>query len=179
MQVEGFVLGMKSHVSNRLVQVLDPNLVCAFIVLSILSFPVAVTVSALVIGHVDFFRFQYAIRVDLCLHLFTQALLCDISKTSIGIYACDEFTQVLWPAITLRHRPQDERLGWVRHVGSESGWSAGASLQLCATEVGMRRYARRGERPNQWLDSIRVRSRAWATLGSLGGRPCELGKLVE
>lgn len=143
MQGNGFVLSMQSHVSNRLVQVLDPNLVCAF-VLGIISFPVAITIHALAIGHVDFFRFQDAIRFRFCLHLFAQALLCDISKPSVGIYACDEFTQVLWPAITLRHRPQDERLGWVgRHIGSRSGQSAGASLQLCSTEVGTRRYARK------------------------------------
>lgn len=109
---------MESHVSNRLVKVLDPNLVCAFVILSIISVPVAVTIRALAIGHVYFFRFQYAIRFCLCLHLFAQAFLCDIAKTSVGIYSCDEFAQVFGPAITLRHRPQDERLSGVRcHVG--------------------------------------------------------------
>lgn len=117
MQGEGFVLGMESHVSNRLVQVLDPNLVRIFAVLGIVLCPVAITHCSPSVGHVDFFRFQYAIRFCLCLDLLAQAFLGDISKASVGIHACDEFAQVLWSAITLRHRPQDKRLGWVRrHV---------------------------------------------------------------
>lgn len=110
---------MESHVSNRLVQVLDSNLVCALVIVSIVSSPIAIVICSLAVDHVDFFRFQYAIRFCLCLHLFAQAFLGDISETPIGIYASDELAQVFGPAITLRYRPQDERLGWVRrHICS-------------------------------------------------------------
>lgn len=83
-------------------------MVCAFVVLSIVSFPIAISIHTLAVGHVDFFGFQHAIRFCLCLNLFAQAFLGDISKTSVGIYSCDEFTQIFGPAITLRHRPQDK-----------------------------------------------------------------------
>jgi hypothetical protein len=78
-----------------------------------LCFLVAITSCAAAIGHVDFFRFEHSIRFYLCLHLFAQGFLCDISKTPVCIDSCDKFTQVLWPAVALRHRPQDERSGWI------------------------------------------------------------------
>lgn len=62
---------MLSHVYYRLIKLLDPNLVCAVFVLGILCSLITITTCALAIGHVDFFRFKYAIRFYLCFQFFT------------------------------------------------------------------------------------------------------------